>query len=296
MLSLPRYLTSGDTAYVGKMNNTQQLVEDAVNVLQAAIGAAAPAAVTLSSLLPAEFGSVTAIIGSASYVPTGSGSNLTVTAGFAYVPSASVIVQTLTSTVLSFTGLGAATYYVNVDSTGAITEGAAGANSLWSVVWTGSAFGAITRVAPYYLNSADYQALYTSTALSTTYATVRARFEAIEAASLLVGLGTLVTYATAAGAVNNANPGGGFPAGISGLDVTLGSGAANWTGLLAGSDGQRVSISNQDATNILTLNSQNAGSTAANRFSAAADMALVPGQTLGLVYRAGSINRWRIVG
>ncbi len=107
--------------------------------------------------------------------------------------------------------------------------------------------------------------------------------------------GALVVVAASAGATNDLDPGSGFPVGIDRVDVTLGSGAANWTGLKAGGDGQRIILSNQDAANALTLNKQNAGSTAANRFVAVDDMVLMPGQSWMLVYCAGSVNRWRIV-
>jgi hypothetical protein len=111
------------------------------------------------------------------------------------------------------------------------------------------------------------------------------------------GGGTLpgyLAYASPAGANNNVNPGSGFPTSIGRLDVTLGSGAANWTGLLAGTDGQILVIGNADATNNLTLNALNAGSTSANQFRYSADMVLTPNTSIQLVYYAGSVNLWVI--
>src|ERR1700704_4966269 len=83
--------------------------------------------------------------------------------------------------------------------------------------------------------------------------------------------GAYLAYASPSGANNDVNPGGGWPA-LAGvpyttLDVTLAAGAANWTGLVAGTDGQLCVIRNNDAANSLTLNNANAGSAAANRFS-----------------------------
>jgi hypothetical protein len=290
--ALNRY-ANGDINYIAKMNVDNSGIELAINALQAAVSSSS---VSVGPYLNALFGVQTAFIGSASYAQSTASTTMTLQGGYVWRPDLPAIANKVGTTALNFSGQTAGTYYIVVDATGSPSIQTASTFALYSVVWTGTAFGAITRLAPIVWSFQDWEDAQVSTALGVSYTSLDARLEAIEAASLLVGAGSLITYASAAGALNNVNPGGSFPTGISGLDVTLASGAANWTGLLAGSDGQRVSISNQDATNILTLNSQNAGSTAANRFSAAADMALVPGQTLGLVYRAGSINRWRIVG
>lgn len=112
------------------------------------------------------------------------------------------------------------------------------------------------------------------------------------------GGGTLpaaITYGgSAAGANNDVNPGGTWPAGYGRLAVTLAAGNANWSGLVAGSDGQTVQLVNLDAANTLTLNSKNVGSLAANRFSFANDLILPPGATCWLVYWAGAIDLWVI--
>jgi len=107
--------------------------------------------------------------------------------------------------------------------------------------------------------------------------------------------GALVTIAAAAGASNDVNPGGGWPVGYDRIDVTLAAGNANFTGLLAGQDGQVVIIANPDATNNLTLNAQNVGSAAANRFRAAADITLTPGGAIIAKYYAGTVNRWQLI-
>lgn len=108
-------------------------------------------------------------------------------------------------------------------------------------------------------------------------------------------IGTLVAFSSAAGAANNVNPGGGFPTSIGRVDVDTTAGDGNWTGMLAGTDGQIVIIRNAAGTNNLTLNSQNAGSTAANRFAAASDFTLPAGAAIWAIYYAGSVNRWVIV-
>jgi hypothetical protein len=105
-------------------------------------------------------------------------------------------------------------------------------------------------------------------------------------------------YASPTGTSNDVNPGGGWPTSISRLDVTLASGNAEWTGLLAGTDGQMVEIFNADATNTLTLDANPAGSVAgsaaANRFQFVGNLALPPGASAIAVYSAGTVNRWRI--
>jgi hypothetical protein len=111
------------------------------------------------------------------------------------------------------------------------------------------------------------------------------------------GGGTLpgyLAYASPAGAQNNVSPGGAFPTSIGRLDVTLGSGAANWTGLLAGTDGQILVIGNVDATNTLILNALNVGSSAANQFRYSADLIITPSTSILLVYYAGTVNKWVI--
>lgn len=106
----------------------------------------------------------------------------------------------------------------------------------------------------------------------------------------LIG-GAYLSYPSPAGASHNVNPGGAWPV-IGRLDVTLAGGNANWTGLVAGSDGQQVLICNNDAANTLTFNNQNGGSLAANRFRWVGDRAMPPGDTVLAVYYAGTVNRW----
>jgi len=102
-------------------------------------------------------------------------------------------------------------------------------------------------------------------------------------------LGTRLAYASPAGASNNVAPSADWPKDSSGnpinrLAVTLPSGAANWTGLVAGGDGQILVITNFDSANTLTLNSQNAGSSAGNQFLGPADMSIPPGDSLWSYY------------
>lgn len=111
----------------------------------------------------------------------------------------------------------------------------------------------------------------------------------------VTSVGGFSAFVSPAGAQNNVNPGSGFPAAIGRIDADTSAGDANWTGMLAGVDGQIVIIRNATGANNLTLNSENAGSTAANRFTAAADMTLPPGGAIWAIYYAGSVNRWVLV-
>ena len=110
-----------------------------------------------------------------------------------------------------------------------------------------------------------------------------------------VAVGLLrAAVALAAGATNNLNPHAAVPAwptNYGRLILTAPSGVANVTGLVAGADGQWLWIFNNDGANAVTLNSQNAGSSAANRFSYFADLVLSPKVGVVAIYDA-TIARW----
>lgn len=185
-ISLPSY-ANGDTDYVAKLNNTNDIVEQAVNSLEAQMTAQAGASVSVGSAMPALFGNSVACIGTTSYVPTGSGTTLTVSSGYAWLPIEAVAVKKTSSTSISFSGLSAGTYYVLIDSTGQPSRSATStAYALWSVVWSGSAFGAIARVAPVVWDSVDEINAQSSAAYSQTYYAPDARFEASETRILAI--------------------------------------------------------------------------------------------------------------
>lgn len=95
--------------------------------------------------------------------------------------------------------------------------------------------------------------------------------------------GTYLAYASATGTLNNVNPAG-FGSGVGILDVTLASGNATWTGLIAGADKQSLVIANADAVNSLTLAALNGGSSAANQFRYTANLIVPPLTAVTLVY------------
>lgn len=84
-----------------------------------------------------------------------------------------------------------------------------------------------------------------------------------------------------------------FPA-IGRLFVTLAAGNANWTGLSGGVDGLTIILKNIDPSNTLTLNSESTNSQAAHRFNGVGDATIPPGNSVMLVYTAGTRNRWDV--
>ncbi len=109
-------------------------------------------------------------------------------------------------------------------------------------------------------------------------------------ASAQAGLRAVYDFAADA---NNVDPGSGWPTNYDALVLTaVGAGApANMTGLKAGTEGQRVLITNDDASNTNTLKNASSSSTAANRFLAHADVALTTGSS-ALAEYDGTLTAW----
>lgn len=113
-------------------------------------------------------------------------------------------------------------------------------------------------------------------------------FQAAGAAPPVIGLfsgGTKLVYVAAAGATNNVNFGGAWPSATIGrVDVNTTAGVCNFTGIVAAVvDGQGLMIRNVGANNV-TLNSLNAGSSAANQIAFVGDLVLPQNDTAILVY------------
>lgn len=186
---------SGDTNYVSKFNSNNDVLEAAIEALQALTSGAAASTISLASAYDALFGSSVAVIGDESYVCTDAGGspagNLSVTSGFCYRPSLTAVLSKASSTTLSFNGQSAGTYYVLIDSLGEPTRTDVSTEAIYSVVWTGSAFGAITLLANIVWGAADWIASQTSTALSASYTSLDDRLEAIE--TLVAGGGAVTS-------------------------------------------------------------------------------------------------------
>lgn len=71
------------------------------------------------------------------------------------------------------------------------------------------------------------------------------------------------------------------------IDVSTSGGNVNYTGFVAQRDGQRLKLRNTGA-NLLTVNAMNAGSSAANRVSAVADVSTEQYGSIGLQYSTGA--------
>jgi hypothetical protein len=177
--------SNGDTNYISKHNANYANIKAAVDALENNLAGQIAAASGPGAAFYALFGPTAAIVGVESYAMSGSGDTLTVDAGFQWKPSIPTVVQNLTPATLPFTGLSSATYYIYADNTGApVRSATAGAEDLYSVVWTGSAFGAITRIAPIVWGAADDIAAQVSTALGATYTKLDDRLEAGETAAV----------------------------------------------------------------------------------------------------------------
>jgi hypothetical protein len=177
--------SNGDTNYISKHNSNYANIKAAIDALQANLASQVAAASGPGSAFYALFGLTVALIGVESYAMSGSGDTLTIDPGFNWKPSIPTVVRNLAPATLSFTGLSAATYYIYADNTGApVRSATSGAEDLYSVVWTGSAFGAITRIAPVVWGAADDTAAQVSTALGASYTKLDDRLEAGETAAV----------------------------------------------------------------------------------------------------------------
>lgn len=139
-------LLNGDTNYISKHNSNYSAIAAAVNGLLAA--AASAGGTSVANLLSALFGSQTAFIGNTSYTTSTSGTTLTVSAGYAWRPDLGNVLGKLTSTGINFSGQASGTYYITLGADGTPGLATTSPQALYSVVWTGTAFGTITAVAP----------------------------------------------------------------------------------------------------------------------------------------------------
>lgn len=110
-------------------------------------------------------------------------------------------------------------------------------------------------------------------------------------AGAVIAFGPATTFVAVAGNNDDVTP---VPAvsSINRLKVDTTAGAATFTGLLAGADGQAVLITNTTA-NDLTLAVENAGSAAANRFYGIGDLVMPQFNSQLLIYDA-TLARWLI--
>ncbi len=165
---------TGDLNYVAKMDSDNLLIAAAINTLQAAV---ASSSVSSGPFLTALLGVQTAFIGSTSYTHSETGTTMTLSAGWAWRPDIGQVVSKGVTSPLNFSGQSAGTYYIPLDAAGSPSISPTLTTPLYSVVWTGSAFGTITRMAPTVWNFEDWTLAQTSTALTKTFISLVARFE-----------------------------------------------------------------------------------------------------------------------
>jgi hypothetical protein len=195
----------GDTNYVAKHNANADTLEQTVNAMQQAMGANLGSVISVGQAFEAIFGTQAAVIGATSYACTGSGSTLTVQPGFSWEPTSGNIYRLAASTTVSFSGVSAGTYYVSPDPGGNPARTTSAAGALYQVVWTGSAFGAITRVAPVTWGASDWQAAQSSAALAQSFTSLDARLEASESGAAAGGLARTAQAGRLSLALNNVN-------------------------------------------------------------------------------------------
>jgi hypothetical protein len=125
----------------------------------------------------------------------------------------------------------------------------------------------------------------------TAFTKVNANFSELYAGRIS---GALLSYTSPTGGRNDVNPAG-FGSTVARLEVTL-TANTNWTGLLAGVDGQQLVITQVAGAFTFTLNALNGGSQAANQFRAVGDLALAGvGDSVLLCYYGGSVNKWVVL-
>ncbi len=108
------------------------------------------------------------------------------------------------------------------------------------------------------------------------------------------GTGYLAPAAITASSTNNYDPGSSWPTNYSWLDLNPSTNDVTLTGLVAGTDGQAVSIRNIGSTYAIYLTNASGSSTAANQFSGEGDAAIPPGAVTRITYRALPSPRWAI--
>lgn len=100
----------------------------------------------------------------------------------------------------------------------------------------------------------------------------------------------LISVVPASGSTNNYAPAG-YDATTGFIDLNPSSGSATITGLVAGTNGQFLTITNIHASNTVTLSALGSGSSAANRFRLPGDLTLVQNNSTSFRYSTG-VNLW----
>jgi hypothetical protein len=176
-------LASADTNYVSKHNSNLDALESLVNSLELQAGGAS--ALSVPTALRALFGSDLARLGSSSYAATEDGTDLVLSSGYAWLPNlnAGTVVSSAADQTLSFSGVSAGTWYVQVGSSGAVARTADSTDALYQVVWSGSGFTSVTSLATVSWADSELRRALESTPLGELFAELGDRLTAAERAT-----------------------------------------------------------------------------------------------------------------
>lgn len=177
-ITLERFV-NGDTDYINKHNSNAETVEQAIENLQT-FGGGNLGGASDPAMLRALFGETASLIGATSYACSGVSTTLTVQPGYCWRPTLETVVAKLTSTTISFSGVSAGTWYITVGIDGVPVRTSSITEAAYSVAWTGSAFGTITRLLPIVWGAADDVSAQSSAALGAAYTSLDSRLEAGE--------------------------------------------------------------------------------------------------------------------
>lgn len=185
-ITLQRLATTGETAYIAKHNTNYEQLENTINTMSGTVDTLQSAAASPTNLFnigKAMFGPIAvALVGETSFASSTSGTNLTLQPGFFWSASAAQMAYKSTTTVIPFSGAAAGTYYIRMGIDGIPYRDASSAAALYSVVWTGSAFGTISKLATYAPGYQDLLDLLSSSYSGLTYTSPDKRIEATEKA------------------------------------------------------------------------------------------------------------------
>ena len=185
-ITLQRLATTGETAYISKHNANIEALEAAINVMSGTVdtlGSAAASPTNLFNIGKAMFGPIAvALVGETSFDSSTSGTNMTLQPGFFWSASAAQMAYKPTTTVIPFAGAAAGTYYIRMGVDGIPYRDTSSAAALYSVVWTGTAFGTVAKLATYAPGYQDLLDLLSSGYSGLTYTSPDKRIEATEKA------------------------------------------------------------------------------------------------------------------
>ena len=185
-ITLQRLATTGETAYIPKHNANIETLEAAINVMSGTVDTLSSAAASPTNLFnigKAMFGPIAvALVGETSFASSTSGTNLTLQPGFFWSASAAQMAYKSTTTVIPFSGAAAGTYYIRMGIDGIPYRDTSSAAALYSVVWSGTAFTSVNKLATYAPGYQDLLDLLSSGYSGLTYASPDKRIEATEKA------------------------------------------------------------------------------------------------------------------